>query len=497
MSRVLKDRFFWYLVTLTVSLWAFIYTSEVVKVSWVPSIEEWELTHMALERLLFLVIVAIAAWRFGLRGGLFALIAAGVIVFQHTLDEMAGTGRPDFVLELSIFTSVGVLFTWMIARQRHAEDKLRLSAEEWRSTFDSISDMVSILDTDFKIIRVNKPCASALCLKPEELIGKTCYKVFHGTDEPPQDCPHMRTLKDNKPHLVERFEPNLGLYIEVSASPIFDKEGNLTGTVHMIKDISDRKKAEDESRAREAAEVANRLKSEFLTNMSHELRTPLTAIIGFSEVLREQYFGELNEKQGEYVGDIEVSGRHLLSLINDILDLSKIEAGKVDLDIAKVNIKELLEDSLVMIKGKALKHSIELSVKTSEELEHAEILADERRLKQVMFNLLANAAKFTPDGGKVSVEGGIKDDKVVVSVSDTGIGISRNDLEKIFEDFYQAKNNKNDKTPGTGLGLSIAKSIVEMHGGHIWSESEGEGKGSRFVFTLPISIQGADTQVNS
>ena len=237
--------------------------------------------------------------------------------------------------------------------------------------------------------------------------------------------------------------------------------------------------------ATEEAKLANQAKSEFLANMSHELRTPLNAIIGFSQVLQERYFGDLNEKQSEYVGDVLESGKHLLSLINDILDLSKIEAGKMEPVLSTVRIKELLENSLIMVREKALKHGISLDIDTTD-LDGTEIMADERKLKQVMFNLLSNATKFTPDGGAITVEGRKDGEEFIISVSDTGIGIAAGEREKIFGEFYQAGGSMKDKPPGTGLGLSITRRIVDMHDGKIWVESEGEGKGSQFSFTLPI-----------
>ncbi len=236
----------------------------------------------------------------------------------------------------------------------------------------------------------------------------------------------------------------------------------------------------------ERAESASRAKSEFLANMSHELRTPLNAIIGFSEVLSAQYFGVLNEKQEEYIKDIQESGKHLLGLINDILDLSKIEVGKMELELSLIPVREFLRSTLTMVKEKCARHGIRLDMECPEDLGGLEILADERRLKQVMFNLLSNAAKFTPDQGEIKVTAQKNRRELSISVVDTGIGIDPRFHERIFEEFFQIKGGMRDKTPGTGLGLPLVRRWIEMHRGRIWVESPGEGQGSRFTFTLPL-----------
>ncbi len=230
-------------------------------------------------------------------------------------------------------------------------------------------------------------------------------------------------------------------------------------------------------------EAASRHKSEFLANMSHELRTPLNAIIGFSEVLLERMFGEVNDKQTEYLQDILSSGQHLLSLINDILDLSKIEAGRMELALARFHLPQALENAVTLVKERAARHGIALKLHVDPPL--GEFVGDERKIKQVLLNLLSNAVKFTPEGGRITVKAVLTDGSVEISVSDTGIGIAPGDQGAIFEEFRQVGGAEARKQEGTGLGLTLTKKFVEMHGGRIWVESE-VGRGSTFTFTLPI-----------
>src|SRR5262245_57254240 len=237
---------------------------------------------------------------------------------------------------------------------------------------------------------------------------------------------------------------------------------------------------EDKSRQ---LEVASQHKSEFLANMSHELRTPLNATIGFSEVLTDRMFGELNEKQEEYLKDIYASGTHLLSLINDILDLSKIEAGRMELELTEFHLPTALDSALTLVRERAGRRSITLHTNIDNRL--GQIQADERKVRQVVLNLLSNAIKFTPEGGRIEVGAVSKDGLVEVSVSDTGVGIAPEDQEKVFEEFRQV-GTADKKVEGTGLGLTLCRKFVELHGGRIWVKSE-LGVGSIFTFTLPPS----------
>jgi signal transduction histidine kinase len=230
-------------------------------------------------------------------------------------------------------------------------------------------------------------------------------------------------------------------------------------------------------------EIADRHKSEFLASMSHELRTPLNAVIGFSEVLLERMFGEINPKQEEYLQDILSSGRHLLSLINDILDLAKIEAGRMELEVADFHLPQAIDNSVTLVRERAARRSIALDVAIDPEL--GEIKGDERKVKQVLLNLLSNAIKFTPEGGRVDVHAGLVDGVAEISVRDTGVGIAPEDHEAVFEEFRQVGTDYAKKHEGTGLGLTLSRRFVELHGGKIWVKSQ-VGQGATFTFTLPV-----------
>ena len=454
-----------------------------------------------------------APWRTeALKRGYASAIALPLIADGETLGVLSIYDEEQDVFdeeEVKLLTELAndLAYGIMMLRTRAERERVEAELEETKvlleTILDSIPDVIGLQDPDHGIIRYNAAGYKFLNMSFEEVSGKKCYELI-GKKVPCDLCATREVYETKKPAHVERYEEALGVWLDVGAYPVLDESGRLLKVVEHLRDITESKKAEEAlkkahvdlerkvkerteelRKAKEEAEAANNAKSDFLANMSHELRTPLNAVIGFSEVLQDQYFGKLNEKQAEYVSDILESGKHLLSLINDILDLSKVEAGKMELELSQVKLDELVESSLTFVKEKALKEGINLNLQIPDEARGLEITADERKLKQVLFNLLSNATKFTPNGGSITVEVKQEPEDVIIGVSDTGVGIAPKDQEKIFDEFYQVKGGVKDKTPGTGLGLSLSKRLVEMHNGWIWVESEGEGKGSRFSVQLP------------
>jgi PAS domain S-box-containing protein len=374
-------------------------------------------------------------------------------------------------------------------QKQRAETELRESEERLRSILASIDDAVLVTDSTglFVAARTPGPAGGG---PVDDWVGRTFSDVFAPNVASQFETAFAAVQARDR---VEQFDysvPQEGtdVWFNAKMSPLKDLHRRFAGVTVVARDITGRKQAEDQLRlASLAADAASRAKSDLLAGMSHELRTPLTAIIGYAEILLYEYFGTVNDRQKQQLDVILQCSRHLLDLINDILDISKIESGKTELELGKVYIGSLISHTIVLLKETASRRRIRIQTVLSPELASAFLTVDERRIKQVLFNLLSNALKFTPEGGHVEVSMSMQKGSLAVSVTDTGIGIPRAELERIFESFYQIKGRSSStKAPGSGLGLSLARQIIELHGGRIWAESEGEGRGSRLTFTLPL-----------
>ena len=383
------------------------------------------------------------------------------------------------------------------AEKAQSEAEAATSAKE--DLIETIREPLLSLDSDLRVVEANRSFYDTFKVSPQETIGNLIYAL--GNKQ--WDIPRLRTLleeilpTDNKfdDYEVEHDFATIGHKIMLlNARSITQKDSGSELILLAIEDITEKirlqrelaEQTRDAEKAKFEAEAATRAKSDFLANMSHELRTPLNSIIGFSEVLQDEMLGTLNASQREDLQYILKAGKHLLSLINDILDLSKVESGKMELDVHSVTLKEVLDSSLVMHREKALRHGINLNL-FMEPIMDMVIEADARKLKQILFNLLSNAVKFTPDGGSVHVMAkkitGAQE--VEISIEDTGIGIKLNDLPKLFKEFSQLDSVYDKKYEGTGLGLALTKKLVELHGGRIQVSSQ-YGKGSIFTFVIPV-----------
>jgi len=353
---------------------------------------------------------------------------------------------------------------------------------------NSIADGVYSTDLNRIIKTWSRGAEEITGWKAEEIIGHPCFDFLKHTDDEGRvlcdvDCPIVQTFRTGRDSAKEAWvftKDGRRIPVSITVGPIFDENCNVIGAVEVFRDIS------KERELLESIKRANALKDQFLANVSHELRTPLNSIIGFSELLKEQVVGPLNEKQLQYVQNILQSGEHLLSLINDILDLSKVEAGTLEVESVPINLKEVLQWALFMQRERAKRHNISLNLDMDEGI--GIVKTDPTRLKQVLFNLLSNAVKFTPDGGSVMVKAEKLNGEIQISVSDTGIGIPREKIEEIFKPFVQLDSSLSRQYEGTGLGLALTRRLVELLGGRIWVESQ-LGKGSTFHFTIPVELE--------
>jgi PAS domain S-box-containing protein len=384
------------------------------------------------------------------------------------------------------------------AEQKQLSQRLRDHQFYTRSLFESNIDAIMTTDPAGIITDVNKQMEVLTDCTRDELIGAPFKNYF--TDPDRAETGINQVLREKKVtdyELTARSRDGKETVVSFNATTFYDRDRKLQGVFAAARDVTERKRLDqvlqeknvELENAKAVAEKTNLTKSDFLANMSHELRTPLNSIIGFSEVLQDQMFGPINEKQQEYVNNILTSGRHLLSLINDILDLSKVESGKMELELTAFSLRESLEASMVLLREKAMKSRLELHLDLAPEAD-IQIVADQRKLKQIMFNLLSNAVKFTPAGGTVDVSAVRDGNFIEITVADSGIGIREDDIPKLFHPFTQLESVYTKEFEGTGLGLALNRQMVELHGGRIWVKSE-IGVGSRFSFTIPLTQKAA------
>ena len=394
----------------------------------------------------------------------------------------------------------------LLTSEKDARELAR-SMDRFRELLEAAPDAIIEVDAEGKIVLMNAATEQIFGYRRDELLGKLVDQLVPG-ELRTRHADHRSTYAEfpvRRPmgtglRLQGERKDGTRFPVEISLSPVHSAEGFRVSAI--IRDVTDRQKAEDEFRKLQSrlaselssanqeleirsreAEEANRLKSEFLASISHELRSPLHTIIGFSELLAEQLEGPLNKKQSRFVNHIHRDSLHLLELINDILDLSKIEAGKIDLHLEAFNALDAVQDALTSIGPAADAKQITLELKASPPLN---VHADRVRLKQILLNLLSNAVKFTPENGRVSVEYHERSGIAQFCVSDTGFGIPEQEHQTIFNKFHQVGPTSKGVREGTGLGLAITKHLVEQHGGRIQVESQ-IGNGSRFSFTLPLA----------
>ncbi|MCZ7399549.1 MAG: PAS domain-containing sensor histidine kinase [Candidatus Methanoperedens sp.] len=388
------------------------------------------------------------------------------------------------------FTYMGKLAMYGVFRDITERKKAEEMQRKLSSAVEHTADIVIIAKKDGTIEYVNPAFEKITGYTMEEAVGKT-PRILKSGKQDEKFYEHLwGTILSGEVFygvLINKKNNGELYYAEKTITPVKDEHGTITHFVSTDKDITERKKAEEVRFENLRLEAADKAKSEFLTNMSHELRIPLNGSIGFSELLKQGMAGELSEKQKHYVDNILASNQFLLTLINDILDLSKIEAGKIELAPEKMSVPLTVNETLSLIKEKAMKHNVLLKTEFDPELEFIE--ADKQRFKQILFNLLSNAVKFSKEeGGTVTIRTKKEGDMAKISVSDTGVGIKEENIGRLFRKFEQLESEIGKKYGGTGLGLSITKQLVELHGGTITAESKYD-VGSTFTFMLPLKVK--------
>ncbi|MFA4956237.1 MAG: ATP-binding protein [Candidatus Methanoperedens sp.] len=391
-------------------------------------------------------------------------------------------------VKLLVETADDLAFGVKTLRMRTEHEKAEIEINRQASIIKNIPDSVCTMDLKGSILSWNDGAEKILGYKREEILGKP-ITIIIPEELAHKELEHCLSILNKEGFFTDYESVRLTkdgriIPVEITGVALRDENQNITVYASIMKDITERKKADEDRTEKERLEYASKAKSEFLASMSHELRTPLNSILGFSQLLNDGLAGDLNEKQKHFIENINNSGNFLLNLINDILDLSKIEAGKIELNIAKIPLQATVEETITLIKETAMKHNIIIKKEFEPGLDLIE--ADKQRVKQILFNLLSNAVKFSKEeGGTVTITTRKVDENVQISVRDTGIGIKPENIGKLFQKFEQLDKGISERYGGTGLGLAITKQLVEQHGGRIWVESK-YGEGTTFTFMLPL-----------
>ncbi len=398
---------------------------------------------------------------------------------QPTLSVNKDKSQPWFELNVEPVMIDGkrhaIIALEDITKRKHAEEKLKQAAEEWITTFNSIPDMVSIHSKDYKLVRANKAFADAFAMTPEELVGKTCYEIVHSTAQPPLTCPHKQTVDTKSPHIAEYFEPRLGIHLEVSSSPVLNENDEIVGVVHVAKDITDRKHAEErQNQLLHELEGVNQELTDFAYIISHDLKAPLRAIGTLADWIAADYTDKFNDEGKENMRLLLGRVQRMQNLIDGVLQYSRV--GRVKEDMVVVDLNELVPEIIDIL---APPDNISITVKN----ELPTIECEKTRTMQVIQNLLSNAIKYMDKPRGIITVGCTEENNFwKFSVTDNGPGIEEKHFERIFKIFQTLQAR--DDVESTGIGLTVVKKIVELYGGKIWLESK-VGEGTTFFFTLP------------
>ena len=420
-----------------------------------------------------------------------------VVVLTGLEDEALGSeavrkGAQDYLVKGQMGAHRLLQTIHHAVERKRTEQSLLRAKQEWERTFDSVPDLIAILDNRYRILRVNRAMAARLGRSPAQCVGLVCFECVHGRETPIDSCPHALTLLCGQAQTAEVHEDRLGGDFLVTTTPLLDEREAIVGTVHIARDITQHKRAEEALRAakisaeqaKAAAELANRAKDHFLAVLSHELRTPLTPVmLGISMLQKTTDLAPAVQQTVEMIRrNVEMESR----LIDDLLDVARITRGKLELSRSLVELSTVIQRAVEVclpdIEARRLKFGVDLGPEAAYWLD-----ADVPRLQQVLWNLLKNAIKFTPHGGCVGIRCRREAAEVVVEVNDSGIGIDPDSLQRVFNAFEQAERSITQQFGGLGLGLAISKALVELHGGTISAHSEGRDLGATFCIRLPLT----------